>query len=329
MGLPTAGTRAALLDDLEVWSSAARGPADYDPIVDASRAAFARIVGVDAFRVAIGSQTSVLVSVLAAAAPQGAEIVCVDGDFSSMVFPFLQRADLSVRSVPVEALAEALTPTTWLVAFSHIQSATGTVADVEAITDAARRNGVRTLCDTTQSAGVHPVNAALFDATVCHSYKWLCAPRGAAFLTVSEEFQAELVPVHAGWFAGDDPWSNCYGPRMSLASDARRFDVSPAWPAWVGARPALELFASLDIAAVWAYAAGLGDALCEAIGIRPLGQAIVTWPDADGDALARLRAAGLTAAGRAGRVRVAFHLWNDESDVEAAARALGGDFRRP
>ena len=36
--------------------------------------------------------------------------------------------------------------------------------------------------------------AGMFDATVCHAYKWLCSPRGVAFLTVSEEFQTRAHP---------------------------------------------------------------------------------------------------------------------------------------
>ena len=51
--------------------------------------------------------------------------------------------------------------------------------------------------------------------------------------------------------------------------------------------------------------------------------AIVTWPDPDGTAPAALRGAGIVASGRAGRARVAFHIFNDEADVTRAARALG------
>jgi hypothetical protein len=36
-----------------------------------------------------------------------------------------------------------------------------------------------------------------------------------------------LTPHYAGWYAGDDPWSSVYGGPLRLASDARRFDVSP------------------------------------------------------------------------------------------------------
>lgn len=322
MGLPPRQTIEALRLDLNGWAAGTCNPMNYDGTIARTRAHYAQLVGVNVDRVAIGSQTSVLASLIANAVPAGAEVLCVTGDFSSIVFPFQQRPDIAVRSVPLDELADSIGPNTWLVAFSHVQSANGRVADVGAIVAAAARCGARTLCDTTQSAGVCPVDAALFDATVCHTYKWLCSPRGVAFLTVSPTFQEELRPVQAGWYAGEAVWSSCYGPKMQLAADARQFDVSPAWQAWVGAEASIGLFATLDIAEIWRRSVALGNALCDGLGIERQAQAIVTWSDADGRDLARLSAAGITASGRAGRLRAAFHLWNDESDVEATLRAL-------
>jgi len=178
MGLPPQATVAALSDELQRWSSAASNPMDYGEIVERTRAHYSRLVGVSADRVAIGSQTSVLASLIACSLPAGSEVVCIESDFTSIVFPFLQHSELTVRSVRLTDLAEAITDSTALVVFSLIQSCNGAVADVDAITAAAARHGVRTLCDVTQAAGVYPVDAGLFDATVCHAYKWLCAPRG-------------------------------------------------------------------------------------------------------------------------------------------------------
>jgi selenocysteine lyase/cysteine desulfurase len=325
MGLPMTATLDAQRLDLDTWRTGGTSPIEYGAVVEEARVAYAALVAVPVARVAIGSQTSSMVAVVAAAVPDGAEVLCVDGDFSSMVFPFLQQRHrgVRVRSVPLGELAEAVSDDTWLVAWSAIQSATGAVADDAAIVAAARRHDALTLCDTTQAAGVLPVDAGRYDVTVCHAYKWLCSPRGAAFLTVSAEAAPRLRPVQAGWYAGESVWGSCYGPTMELAHDARAFDVSPAWPVWVGALPALRTFATLDMTEIWTRASGLGDLLCERLGIAPQGQAIVTWVD-PGDDLAALTAAGLTASGRAGRVRIAFHLWNDEDDVEAVARALRG-----
>jgi len=322
MGLPPQATVAALSDELQRWSSAASNPMDYGEIVERTRAHYSRLVGVSADRVAIGSQTSVLASLIACSLPAGSEVVCIESDFTSIVFPFLQHSELTVRSVRLTDLAEAITDSTALVVFSLIQSCNGAVADVDAITAAAARHGVRTLCDVTQAAGVYPVDAGLFDATVCHAYKWLCAPRGVAFLTISEDFAQHIAPVHAGWYAGDDVWGSVYGPAMNLAKDARKFDVSPAWQAWVGAEHSIELFANLDIAEVWSHSTTLANNLCDALGIEQQNQAIVTWPDESGADLAKLNASGITASVRAGRLRAAFHLWNTEDDVTAVIAAL-------
>ena len=322
IGIPPRQAVDALAADLALWSRGARDPQDYDPVIGRTRESYAAIVGVDVHRVAIGSQTSVIASLIAAAVPDGAEVLCIDGDFSSMMFPFLQRIGIRVRVVPGEALADSITDDTWLVAFSLVQSATGVVADAAAIVEAARRHGAHTFCDVTQAAGVLPVDARMFDATVCNTYKWLCAPRGVAFLTVTDAFAAELTPVQAGWYAGEQVWTSTYGPAMTLASDARRFDVSPVWPAWIGAEQSIALFASLDIDEVWKLTSGLGDELCERLGIAPKHQAIVTWPDSSGGDLARLKAAGIRAAGRAGRLRASFHLWNTSADVDAVVAAI-------
>src|SRR5699024_9629551 len=110
-----------------------------------------------------------------------------------------------------------------------------------------------------------------------------------------------------------------------LAPDASRFDASPAWQAFVGAEPALDLFASLDAHELHAHTTALATAFRERLGLASPDResAIVTWADPEGNDLARLTAAGIVASGRAGRARVAFPLFNDREDVGLAATALG------
>lgn len=326
VGLPPRATRAAVIAELDAAAAGRPDPSAASAAVERSRGLFARLVDVEPRRVAIGSQVSVAVALVAASLPLGAEVLVADGDFSSVVLPFVHSGrSLRVRSVPLAELAESVGPSTALVAFSLVQSATGEVADADAILAAAARYGARTLCDATQAVGWLPVEASRFDALVCHTYKWLCAPRGVSFLTLSDELARDIPPLFAGWYAGADPWSSCYGGDVELAPDATRFDVSPAWQAFIGAAPALALFASLDARALHEHATGLAAAFRERLElVRPEREsAIVTWADPDGAALARMASAGIVASGRAGRARVAFHVFNDDEDVELAARALG------
>lgn len=352
VGIPPRETVSALAADLSAWAEGHRDPGSYGIAVERARTAYARLVGVPVGWVATGSQVSATAGVVAASLPDGAEVLVVEGDFSSMVYPFLvqeQLGRITVRCVPLEQLAAGIRSSTTLVAFSLVQSATGAVADDAAVRAAAERHGAATFCDTTQACGWMPVDASLYDMTVCHTYKWLCAPRGACLTTVRPEYLAQLEPVLAGWYAGGDVWASCYGPSMQLATDARRLDLSPAWPVWVGAASSLELFASADLGAVREHCVGLAEDLRSRLrasgvvvggsagsasdgsaiagsasgGSAMADSAIVTWPDADGTAIAALTAAGIAASARSGRCRVAFHVWNTAADVELVAAALG------
>lgn len=325
-GLPTRGTVEAMAAALAQWQAGEGEPRVYDESVAAARAAFARIVHVGVADVAVGAQAAGFVGLVAASLPAGADVLTAEGDFTSVTYPFLARPDLRVRAVPVAALADEVHAGTAAVAFSLVQSRDGVLADADAIATAARAAGALTVADLTQAAGWLPVDASRFDVTVTSAYKWLCAPRGVAFLTAGAAARERLRPVHANWYAGADVWGSVYGHDMRLAEDARRFDVSPAWLCWVGAVPALEGFADVlagpDPAAVRRYDAALADALRAELGMGPAGGAIVSVPDPSGRAAARLAAAGLRAAGRGGFARLSFHVWNDKSDVAAAAAAL-------
>jgi selenocysteine lyase/cysteine desulfurase len=317
--------RDALVADAEAAAAGRIDMAAYASAAERARAHFAAIVGTTPDRVAIGSQTSPFAAMIAASLSEGAEVLVPAGDFSSLILPFVHaQRRLRVREVPVTDIAAEIRPDTALVAFSLVQSATGEVADLPAITRAARRHGARTLCDGAQAVGWLPVDARDVDALVCHAYKWLCAPRGVAFLAVSDDFAPLIPALYAGWYAGADPWSSCYGSDVALATDATRLDLSPAWQAFVGAEQSLALFAAADQGALHAHATRLARRCRDLLGLpQPaIASAIVTSPDPDGSGLARLTAAGITASGRAGRLRLAFHVFNDDADVDRAVAAL-------
>lgn len=326
LGLPTRSGLAAVRAALDDWQAGRSAASGFDAAVSAGRAAYARLVGVPVEQVAIGSQASALIGLVAAAVPDGAEVLTVDGDFASVVFPFQVHADrgVRVRHVPLEQLAEQIRPETAVVAFSLVQSADGRVADAAAIRATASAVGALTCCDLTQAAGWLPTRGTDFDVTVCSTYKWLATPRGTAMLTVGARARDRLRPLNANWYAGEIPWQSVYGPQMRLADSARRFDVSPIWFAWVGAAPALDLFAAADLDQVHRHDVGLADLVRAGLGLPPGGSAVLALPDPDQRLQRALATAGCTVAARAGGVRIAFHVWNDAEDaarVLAAVRA--------
>ncbi|MEV0579063.1 aminotransferase class V-fold PLP-dependent enzyme [Streptomyces sp. NBC_01463] len=303
------------------------GAGDFEA-VDGAREGFARIAGVDAGRVAVGSSVTVHVGLIACSLPAGAEVLVPEGEFSSVVTPFAVRGDLRMRYVPLAELAGAVRPDTALVAFSSVQSADGRLADLDAVRAAAAAHGARTLLDATQSAGWLPLDAGAYDYTVAGGYKFLLSPRGTSFLTVTEEAQQSLPPVFAGWVAAEDPWNSTYGPVTKLAPDARRYDEPPAFLSYHGAEQSLALLNEIGIDTVHDHATGLAArfrAGLAGLGHRavPAETAVVGVPGL-GDRAPDLGRAGVMVSNRAGNLRAAFHLYNTEADVDRALDVLSG-----
>ena len=325
VGVPPLETIEAMREALTTWAAGRARPQDYDPFVVAARAAFAGLVGVAPEEVCVGSQVSALAGLVAASLPDGARVVGVEGDFTSILFPFMAQADrgVEVALVGLGELADAIGPRTDLVAVSAVQSATGELADLDAIERAAREHGARTLVDATQACGWLPIDARRFDYLACAAYKWLLSPRGTAFMTIRPERLAELRPNAAGWYAGEDIWSSIYGAPLRLAASARRLDVSPAWLCWVGTVPALELLGRVGIDAIHAHDLALANRVREGLGMPPADSAIVcvTAPGA----AERLAAAGIHASTRAGAARLSFHLHNTPADADRALEALSAE----
>ena len=318
IGVPSAAVVAAVRDGVDRWATGVAQPADYDPMVEAARAAFGALVGVPTDRVAVGATVSSLLGLVAAGLPDGARVLVADGEFTSVTWPFAAHAKrgVEVTECDLEVLGERAGEFD-VVAVSVVQSADGRLADLDALR-AARASGTRVVLDASQALGWLPLRLDWADAVACAGYKWLLSPRGSSWMAVHPD--TEIPPLYAGWYAGADAWTSIYGLPLRLADSARRLDASPAWLSHVGAATALPWLAGLDAEAVRAHCVGLADTVRNRLGLPPTGSAILSVPRPD--AGERLRAAGVTSSVRAGAVRLAFHLYNTDDDVARVLDAL-------
>ena len=325
LGLPPAPALAAMRLDLDRWARGEAGPPDYDEVVNRARRSFAGLAGVEPSWVSIGSQVSPFVGLVADSVPDGGHVVGFEGDFTSVIFPFLAhgRRGVTTALVPLEAIADSIDDRCDWVAVSAVQSADGRIADLGSISEAAVRHDARVMIDMTQSCGWLPLDASQFDVTVTGAYKWLCCPRGTSFMTVSPEVAPDLIPLWANWYAGEDIWSSIYGPPLRLAADARQFDMSPAWMNWVGTAASLGLLSEIGVESIHEHDLSLSSAASEEMGFESTNSSIISLDVAHiTDLGARLDRAGIAAAMRQGGLRVSFHLYNTLADVEALVDAL-------
>ena len=322
LGLPPQVTVEALSRAIAEWQAGIATAPSYDHFVAEARSAYATLVGVPPGQVAIGAQVSALVAMAGSVLEPGARVLVPEGEFTSVVFPLLTRADLGLEIVtaPLERLAEAIDPGTAMVAFSLVQSADGRVADAASIRTAASAADALTLVDATQAAGWLPFRADDFDLTVAAAYKWLLCPRGTAFMTVRPGLLEQVQPLYAGWYAGEEPWESIYGLPLRLASDARRLDLSPAWLSWVGTAASVGMLNEVGIGDIHAHGVGLANLVRTGLDL-PAGDSSMVSLELATD-FDETRLEGLRTAFRAGRLRAGFHLYNTEDDAERLVAAI-------
>jgi len=321
-GLPPRPGWDALQAALADWHAGRTSWEHWGESVDLARESWARLVEVDAARVAVGATVSGLVGLIAASLPDGTRVLAPDVEFTSLLFPFLvhEHRGIEVRTVAPKELAGAVDSSTDVVAFSAVQMSSGEVADSDAILAAAAEHGAMTICDATQACGWLPLDAGRFDVLVAAAYKWLMCPRGTAFMSVHPELLETVVPAAAGWYAAEDVHRGYFGPPLRLASEARRLDTSPAWFSWVGTAPALELVEQIGVPAIHEHNLTLANRFRAGLDLPPGVSAIVSI-DRPG-AVDRLQAAGIVGAVRAGRLRTSWHLYNSDEDVDRVLDVL-------
>lgn len=145
----------------------------------------------------------------------------------------------------VDRLWEGVTPRTKVITFSHITSPTALIFPAELICRRARAEGILTVIDGAHAPGQIDIDLTAMDVDFytgnCH--KWLCAPKGSAFLYAAPGRDEMLEPlsVSHGWsrphdeqskFLDNFNWTGTMDPSAYISVGAAvRYLRENNWPA--------------------------------------------------------------------------------------------------
>ena len=276
---------------------------DLEGLLDEARATVADFVGADAGDLAFVPNVTSGVNAVLRSIPirAGDEVLVTDQAYGACrnALDFAAgRAGATVRVVPVpfplagpddvlEAVTAAVGPRTRLALLDHVSSPTGVVFPLMRLVAELAERGVDTLVDGAHAPGMLPLDlraiGAAYYAGNCH--KWLCAPKGAAFLHVRRDRQAWVRPLtisHGAtsprtdrsrfhlefdWTGSDDPTAY-----LCVAESIRFLGtlLPGGWPALMAQNHALALEARDVLGEALGVAAPTPDDMIGALAALPL-----------------------------------------------------------
>lgn len=336
---------------------AAITPADFFAEVDQVRALFARLIGAaEPRRIAIVPAVSYGLAAAARNTPigRGRNVVISAEQFPSNVHVWRSACrrsggEMRVVTAPVAgagrgqtwnaAILDRIDRNTAAVALPHVHWTDGTRFDLEQIAVRARDVGAALIVDGTQSVGALPFDVEQIrpDALVCAGYKWLLGPYSTGLAFYGPRFD-DGEPLEETWIGrgGSEDFRALVNYRDDYRPFAARYDVGE--PSNFALMPMLA--ASLGLVLEWGaeaiqeYCAALVDPLTTAAARLGFSTEDPAWrgahlfglrapPGADLAAIAlTLQQHNVSISVRGDSLRVAPHVYNDESDTAALLAAL-------
>ena len=212
-------------------------------LLDDARRELARHVGAGDGNLAFATNTSSALNTVVRSLDLGPgdEVLLGDAEYGGLEIMWehvRRRTGVTIERRPFDELEPGRR--TKVVFCSHVEWTTGRVNDLAPLVAAARGRGALTIVDGAHAPGQIDLDLDALGADVyagnCH--KWLCAPKGSAFLYVRPELQDQIVPDVVSWdfvdgaaFHERHRWQGTRDPSAYLAVPAAiRFQAEHDWP---------------------------------------------------------------------------------------------------
>ena len=315
--------------------------------VEQLRAAAAALVGANVDEIAIMPSASAAISSVATALSfdgRRRRVVIGEFEFPTMAHVWLaqQARGASIAwarahgdSLPIDEYADLIDADTLIVPATHVCFRNGYRVDIRRLVALCRDRGAYCFLDDYQRTGTGPldVHDLQVDFMVTGALKYLLGPSGVAFLYVRRDLIERLEPLVTGWLGRRNPFA--FGiDRLDWSASARRFETgTPPIPNVYAARAGLELIRQVGLPVTERRIAELVARFDH--GAHDRGFDVVTPADPErrgalvvlrvsnaAQLVQRLEHRGIIASARGTGLRVSFHAYNNEQDVDTVLDAV-------
>ncbi len=119
---------------------------------------------------------------------------------------------ISTEDIIIKSLKDNITKRTKIIFISHLTSETAMIFPVQNICKIAREKGILSIIDGAHTPGHIPLDISSINPDIyigtCH--KWLCTPKGSAFMYVKCDIQKLIEPLIIGW-----GWNTDFGSGLT------------------------------------------------------------------------------------------------------------------
>ncbi len=269
---------------------------------------------------------------------EGDNVVLDRNEYASVVAPLAMRRSVELRFAVMAdpaAVAAVVDRRTRMLAVSAVSYLDARRHDLAALRGVADGVGAMLVVDFTQGAGWMPIEAAVADFAFSSCYKWMLGLTGTAIAYWNRDRQPAWAPATAGWYSIVSGPRPDYAQPIMLRADAGRFTRgNPSHAAVYALHAALDYLEQFPRGAVERHVQGLTTALLArlaAAGIPSMtppdpaqhGASVCIAHERAGAIVAAMAERGVLAWNGRGRIRISFHGYNDQAELDPILAALG------